>query len=931
MAWSLIAMRRQLSQGVDWPSGGWSIPNDSGGVPHGRHAQRPGRRGPHGAPVPSGGSFVPFPIEAIGRSVGDRFEEQARAHPDRVAVKTPGRTVRYGELDREANRMARGVLAAGASGKPVAILMEKDAAKVAAILGVLKAGACYVPLSASYPRARNEQILADSRAPVLLTDDANLETARRVAGSAGGPAVLDVSAGGSWTSGEEAEAGLGLEVSPDAYAYVLYTSGSTGRPKGIVETHRNLLHNVRNATNDQRYSRDDTILCANSFAFSGSLKNLFGALLNGGALAPFEVEREGLDALERRISEDGITVFEAVSTLFRQFAEGLPEGRVFPGVRLVRLGGEGVSARDYALFRAHFPESCVMINGYGVTETGTIRVFVMDREIGPGADGTVPIGYPVEGVDVLLLDESGLEVPTGEVGEIVVRGAYLSPGYWNDPSATAAAFSPADGGLRLYRTGDLGRLLPDGCLVHMGRSDSQVKIRGNRVELAEVELALSRAPGVKEGIVVARDDLPADRCLVGYVLPDRASGSTARAPEPRDLRLFLAGRLPSHALPSAFVVLEEWPVSPNGKLDRKALPPPSRQYVAPRDEVERRLAEIWEDVMDIPSIGVVDDFFELGGYSLKASALLARVGEAFGVALPQDTLLRAPTIGAMAGLVAGGPPEGPPSLVVAVHALGSKPPFFCVPGSEAHILSIYHLVQALDPDRPSYGLQLPDAAPGAWPSIEEMAAPIVDELLEIRPDGPFSLGGHSFGGVVAYEVAQQLIARGREVDLLALFDTLGKGFPRRGTRLLSVLDHLEILARLPLEGKVSYLRERAARRLETWKGRLRRVDARKLAESGSAIDHRPPDEREVVTPRREINRRAWQAYQPRTYPGRLTIFRAVEQPRWPGYRFDDPTLGWGPLALGGVEVHEVPGDHLSHIFDPEKAQVLARSLRAVLP
>ena len=907
----------------------WSpIPIGPGGVPHGPHVHRPGRRGPHGAPVPAGDSFVPFPIEAIERSVVDRFEEQVRAHPDRVAVKTPGRTVRYGELDREANRMARAVLAAGAVGKPVAILMEKDAANVAAILGVLKAGACYVPLSTSYPRVRNEQILADSRAPVLLTDDANLEMARRVADSVGGPSVLDVSAGGLWSSGDKT--GPGLSVSPDAYAYILYTSGSTGRPKGIVETHRNLLHNVRNATNDQRYAGDDSILCANSFAFSGSLKNLFGALLNGGALAPFEVEREGMDALERRIDEDGVTVFESISTLFRKFAEGLPKDRVFPRVRLVRLGGEGVSARDYALFREHFPESCVMVNGYGVTETGTIRIFVMDREIGPGTDGTIPIGHPVEGMDVLLLDESGGEVSPGEVGEIVVSGAYLSPGYWNDPAATAAAFSATGRGLRVYRTGDLGRLRPDGCLMHMGRSDSQVKIRGNRVELAEVELALAQAPGVKEGIVVARGDLPADRCLVGYVLPDQGPGSATGKPEARALRLYLAGRLPSHALPSAFVVLEEWPISANGKVERKALPPPSRHYIAPLNEVERRLAGIWEDVMDMSSIGVDDDFFELGGYSLKAAELLGRVEAAFGVALPQDTPLRAPTIRAMAKLLAEGPPEGPPALVVAIHAFGSKPPFFCVPGSEAHILSIYHLVQALDPDRPSYGLQLPDAGPGTWPSIEEMAAPIVDELLAIRPKGSFSLGGHSFGGVVAYEVAQQLIVRGREVDLLALFDTLGKGFPRRGTPLLSVLDHLKILARLPVEEKAHYLRERAAARLAKWMGRITPGDARKLGESGTAFDHQAPGE-QVVTPRWEINRRAWQAYQPRPYPGRLTIFRAVEQPKWPGFRFDDPTLGWGSLARDGVEVLDVPGNHLSHIFDADNARILARTLRAVLP
>ena len=921
-------MHRMLSIGMDRSSRGGPIPigRERGKVSHGSPAHHPGRRGPHGAPVRAGDAFVPFPIEALGRSVGDRFEGQARAYPDRVAVKLPGRSVRYAELDRQASRIGRAVLSACPSGEPVAIFMEKDASNLAAILGVLKAGAPYVPLAVSHPRARIEQILADCRVPLLLTDKAHLEEARRIADLAGVPTVVDVTSPGVVSGGDES--GPDLVVSPDAPAYIYYTSGSTGRPKGIVETHRNLLHNIRNATNDQCYSPDDTILCANSFAFSGSLKNVFGSLLNGASLAPFDVEREGVDALERRIVEDQITVFETVPTLFRQFAEGLPEGRIFPRVRVVRMGGEGVTARDYALFRRHFPESSVLINGFGTTETGTIRIFAMDRETGPEPDGTVPVGYPVEGTEVLLLDEAGREVPPGEVGEIVVRGASFSPGYWNDPEATARAFSSTAGGLRLYRTGDLGRFLPDGCLIHMGRLDSQVNVRGNRVELAEVEAILSQAPGVKEAVVVARGDLPADRCLVGYVVPDRGSGSTTDILEPRDLRLFLADRLPGYSLPSSFVVLEEWPVSANGKLDRKALPPPTRRYIAPRDEAESRLAEIWADVMGVPSLGVADDFFELGGTSLLAIKLLARVRESLGVALSQDTLLRASTIGRMAAILAEAPPEIPPALVVPIRSLGSKLPFFCVPGSGAHILSVYDLVQALDPDRPAYGLQLPETETGAWPSLEEMAAPFVEELLAIQPEGPFHLGGHSFGGVLAFEIAQQLIVRGREVALLALFDAIGKGYPRRVSRLMATLDHLKVLARRPAGDRVRYIRERAAGQFEKWSGRFRRGDAdRGPAGPGLEFDDLP----QASGDRAQINRRAWRAYQPLPYPGRLVVFRATEQPEWPGCRFDDPTMGWGSLAPDRVEVRDVPGDHLTHIFQPDNARALARSLRAVLP
>jgi amino acid adenylation domain-containing protein len=886
---------------------------------------RPGNRpAAHGGAVPPTLDFVPFPLEAIDQSIPERFEGLVAAHPESLAVKTGRCELTYEALNRLANRVARALLAVrGTAPEPVALFLEKDALLVAAILGTLKAGKIYVPLAPSYPIARNELILADSRAALIVTDGANLATARRLAGSDRVMVNLDL------LDSSLDENNLALPIEPDAHAYIIYTSGTTGRPKGIVEIHRNILHNIRNYCNDNYLCRHDRLMGAGSFAFSGSLKDIFGALLNGAALFPVEIEKVGLNGLAGWLVEHRITIFSAVTSTFRQFARTLTGRAVFPDLRLVRVGSEEVTWKDVELFKTHFPERCVLVNGFGATETGTTRMYVLDRR-STATGSSLPIGYPVEGADVLLLDDQGKRVGSHEAGQIAVRSAYLSPGYWQQPELTRAFFVPDPDGSdrRVYLTGDLGVMSPDGCLTHVGRKDFQLKIRGNRVEMAEIEAILQQAPEVEEAVVAARSELPEDRCLVAYVVLRTGAAPTAT---PRVLRKYLRERLPDASIPSAFVLLDALPLTPNGKVDRKGLPAPNqdpfspaRKFVPPRTELEEWLVELWEELIGIRPIGILDDFFEMGGHSLLAARLYEGIRESIGTSLPFGALISAPTIEMLAATLAEASGTTSRPLVIALRSGGSRPPFFCIPGAGGHALSLYDLARFGDSEQPFFGLEYPGEAPGeACPTrIEDIARRLLTEVRKIQPEGPYRLGGYSFGGAVAYELAQQLLGLGAEVSHLVLLDTWGKGYPTRLPLLGRIFDHLQKLRTLTLSEKLAYTSQKGASLFrKLGRGRLSIPVMRTAPETAS--EQAPP---QTGTP---TSRRSWLDYEPRSYPNRLILLRVEEQPTWVGSRFDDPYLGWKPLAAGGIEVHSIPGSHLT-LFDKPHVRILAERLSACL-
>jgi len=592
------------------------------------------------------GTFVPFPRDALERSIPERFEAQAQTSPGRLAVQTRHRALSYLELDRMANRIAHAVLRGGGHGVgPVALLFEHDAEVIAAMLGALKAGKPYVPLDPTYPAARLAYILEDSQAALVLTNARNRRAAEDL--SRGVVPVVSVDALGPDLSLERP----GVAPSPDGPAFILYTSGSTGRPKGVPQTHRNVLHDVMHYTNAAHYCPEDRLVLLSSCSFADSVRTIYAALLNGSGLYPFDVVREGLPALATWLLGQDITVYRSVPTLFRHFVASLIGGEQFPRLRLIFLAGEPVYRTDVEAYRHHFSSDCIFVNRMGTSEALTFSCYFLDRDT-PITDASVPVGYAVPDKEVLLLDEQPDGDTGARTGEVAVRSRYLSPGYWRRPDLTREAFLPDPAGTeaRVYRTGDLGRMLPDGCLVHLGRKDFQGKVRGHRIEPGEIETALVGHPAVRDAVVAVRQDRHGDTRLVAYLAVTSAPGPTVS-----DLRRFLADLVPDYMVPAAFVCLDAFPLTPNGKVDRRALPEPGtgRQaldttFVAPTTAFEQTLAGIWAEVLDLDRVGIHDRFLDLGGNSLLASRVFARIPAAFGVEPSMRELLAASTVAEMA-------------------------------------------------------------------------------------------------------------------------------------------------------------------------------------------------------------------------------------------------------------------------------------------
>jgi amino acid adenylation domain-containing protein len=600
-----------------------------------------------------GGSFVEFTKDEVEQSIPRRFEQIARLHPHRLAVKTRKRALTYDDLNQVANRAAHALMERrGEANEPIALLLENSAPMIAATLGVLKAGKIYVPLDASYPRASLAYILDDSAACVIATDNSNLALARELARS--GRQVVNVDEIDSNSPAPNPN----LNISPDSPANILYTSGSTGQPKGVVQNHRNVLHEIMNYTNAVHICADDRLILVSSPTFSGTVRTVYGALLNGAGLYPFDIREEGLARLAEWMIRQRITIYRSVPAIFRHFLGAAKEKENFSDVRVVYLAGDSVSKDDVESYKKYFSQNCILVNSMGLSETLTCRWYFLDKDTHLFA-GAVPVGYPVPDMDVVLLDDYGKELGFDQAGEIAIKSPYLSSGYWRKRELTAAAFSAgSDGASRIYRTGDLGRMSPDGCLEHLGRKDFQVKIRGYRIEVGAIETALVELDTIKEAIVVASAYAPTepssapwtDLRLAAYVVPRKQPG-----PSVISLRNFLREKLPDYMIPAVFVLLDALPLTPNGKVDRRSLPPPDpirpelgNPFVAPRSPIEEALANIWSQVLGLERVGVHDNFFVLGGHSLLATQVISRVRDAYRIELSLRSFFEAPTVAGLA-------------------------------------------------------------------------------------------------------------------------------------------------------------------------------------------------------------------------------------------------------------------------------------------
>jgi amino acid adenylation domain-containing protein len=878
-------------------------------------AQEPVDRSSSG---PSRG-FVPFPESETERSITERFEQQVTLHPNRIAVDGRTGSITYEALNRWANRVGRAILAVPAEGnqRTLGLLLQKGAPTLAALMGALKAGQIYVPLDPAHPQARASKMLENAGAELIVCDDANYDAVRKLGTDS--RRVLNIDRLDSNLSEEN----LGLAAPSDSLAYIIYTSGSTGEPKGVTQNHRNVLHHVRRQTNSLHISSDDRLTWLASISTAQAMTDLYSALLNGATLCPFALKEDGLARLPDWLRQKEISIYHSSASIFRHLLDAMSSKAEYPRLRLVKLGSEQVFRKDVEGWKKQFSPSCIFVNALSSSEAGMVRQIFLDHQT-LIHQPVVPVGFAIEGMEVLLLDAAGRRVDFGSVGEIAIRSRYLTPGYWQRPELTRAAFPfDLDGAdTRTFLTGDLGRMSPGGCLEYLGRKDLQVKINGFRVEIAEVEAALLDACELKHAAVVAREASPGVTRLRAFVVP-----KTDRAPTLESIRSSMKGRLPEHMIPSEFGLVRELPLTPSGKVDRQSLASTTvlplkadASYVGPSTPLEWQIVEIWKELLDARPIGIRHDFFELGGDSLLAVRMIDRVEGCLGMRFPLTALDSRVTVENVAQVLLDPNRTEFQSPLVALQREGSRKPFFLLHGDyEGGGFYCRRLVSRLGEDQPFYALLPHGLDGGPIPkSIEAMAADRLRVLLDYQPTGPYVLGGYCSGGLVAFEMARQLQERGLEVDRLLIIDASALNVHYRWLwSLISFLGsglpaNLEApINRFSLSRRMMIVLEELSRRgrrvaAHSIAGILSKVLKRRLmpANNGSRVEApllRWLDRQKA----HRAYRHAVLRYIPGPYSGRVVLFRTNElHLRAP----NDPTAGWRHVA-SNLEVCPIPGDH----------------------
>jgi len=596
------------------------------------------------------GTFVEFPMEDVETSIPARFEKIVGMYPDWLAVKTGDHSFTYDELNRAANRITQAIWEqCDNDNDPVAILLNDTSDTIAAILGVLKAGKIYLPLDRTLPFSRLQYLIEDSRARLLVTD---VQTHSLLEQFSTGKAISILIVDNLLDNSVPAE-NMRLPITPDRLAALLYTSGSTAKPKGVVHNHRTLLHLVMRYSNGYRITNIDRIALLRTLTVIGGTLHTLGALLNGASLFPYDLKRDGILNLISWLRTHQVTICSFGPKLIRSIGEIVDDAEPLSSLRRVTLSGEPVHKADIDLCRRLFSSDCVLINSLGATEAPAAIQYSIDQHK-EMVKHLVPVGYPAKDFKVTLRGEKGESVEYGTAGEIVLQSRYLAVGYWGDPELTRTKFLPALDNRedRIYLTGDLGRFLPDGTLLHLGRKDLMVKVRGYRVEVEEVERRLMEFPEVKDAAVTVWERKKGEQSLAAYIVPRGPIRPTIDR-----LQRFLKERLPDYMVPSAFMFLDSLPLT-NSKLDRRALPRPdgkrpelSTPHTSPSNEIEKSLIQIWEEVLDVQPIGIHDNFFDLGGHSLSATQVVARVIQQFELDIPLQSLFWSPTVAEMAAVI----------------------------------------------------------------------------------------------------------------------------------------------------------------------------------------------------------------------------------------------------------------------------------------
>jgi amino acid adenylation domain-containing protein len=863
------------------------------------------------------------------------FEQQVERSPAAVAVIFESQQLTYQELNTRANQLAHHLISLGVGADVlVGICVERSIDTIVGLLGILKAGGAYVPLDPEYPAERLQFMLDDAQISVLLTQQRlihKLPTDRAQL------ICLDT----DWQSIARSLTNPLASVGATNLAYAIYTSGSTGQPKGVEITHRGVNRLVM-GVDYVRLDASQRLLQLASIAFDAATFEIWGALLHGARCILFPGTMPTAKTLSDEINKHGITTLWLTAALFNSIVDR--DSQALSGIQQLLIGGEALSVAHVRRAAENLP-STQIINGYGPTESTTFTCcYPIPHQLKPEI-ASIPIGRPIANTQIYILDRYLQPVAVGMPGELHIGGDGLARGYLNRAELTQQQFIPnpvsTDPNSRLYKTGDLARYLPDGNIEYLGRIDNQVKIRGFRIELGEIEAVLSQHPNVQVACVIAREDTPGEKQLVAYLVPQ-----TEVTPTVSELRQFLANKLPGYMVPTAFVFLESLPVTQNGKVDRRALKAPTDnnnldKFVEPRNQLELQLVQIWSKILKVDKVGVQDNFFDLGGHSLLAPYLMAEIKQQFGKDIPIVTLFQHPTIDQLAPVVQTDADYAISPCLVPIQPNGSKPPFFCLPGAGGRPFYFYHLGHYLGADQPLYSFQNHlDGELTPVNGIEDMARNYIRAMQTIQPQGPYFLGGHSYGGNVAFEMAQQLVQQGHVVALLVVIDASASTFQDK-QMLVDYLDWDDTMWLNEVsKGMEIYLEKNMNIADDTLQSLPMAEQLKHVLQYFKMVnilpDYADTTQIENMLQVYKTNTLSLINYVARQiYPAKITLLRANQDlPEDPNSELHaqiaaDSDLGWGEFSTEPVDIHFVLGNHVTIMAEPH-VQVLAERLKSCI-
>jgi len=861
-------------------------------------------------------TIVPYPKE---KTIFGLFEEQVAKSPLAIAIEKGFNKITYTDLNKLANRLANLLVAKGIMPEDnVGLLVTRDFDMIIGMLAIMKAGAAYVPIDPEYPVDRQQYIFNQSKLKLVLAN--NNYPLKSIIGE---EYFLEVNFS---DPGELDERNPPVSVSSTQLAYTIYTSGSTGRPKGVMIEHHSVVNLILWVNTKFNVGPEHRLLFITSMCFDLSVYDIFGTLAAGGTIVIAKNEQiQDVRQLQDILVNYQITFWDSVPTTLDYLVLNLEQERPdykHEGLKTIFLSGDWIPVDLATRAKRFFPQAQFVSLG-GATE-GTIwsNFYIVDN-VQPEWR-SIPYGRPIYNNFFYILDEQLQPLPVGQSGDLYIGGVGVARGYANDAEKTNAAFIPDPfntqlGGM-MYRTGDTGRMMPDFNMEFLGRKDSQVKINGFRVELGEIESVLNKSELVRSCVVLAKKGPDGNKRLIGYVVPLAKFEKEA-------VIAYLKTKLPDYMVPAIWMEVDKMPLNANGKIDRNALPEFSdtllqkRQVLQPNTATEKILTSIWEECMGINDISIDDNFFALGGHSLMAVQILAKLEKKLGRSFQLALLFKYPNIQSLANFIDNDKKEATYTCLVPIKPTGNKTPLYIIHGEGLNVLNFSSLAAVMDKDRPIFGLQAVglNGIDEPLDNLPDIAKFYLSEIIRHNPNGPYLLAGYSFGGYVALEIHKQMAAMGKQVEKLIMFDTDAEKseykdwyyiLPQKVKRNVPIL--------------LSFLKSSILHPLTNFGNEQKNPLPRFLAKY--FFKKETKNFYQLINKIKDKHLHAFRNYKMEPFNGKVYLYKARICVH---YVYDTEFLGWKKYALGGVVLYDVPGDHLTMIMPPN-VEVFASILSASL-